>query len=86
MPIDYKKYPSNWMSEIRPRILERAKGNCEFCGAKNYHSHPITGSKVVLTIMHLDHDSWNPNIQDKRLRAACQKCHLSYDRIERIYK
>ena len=36
MPIDYKKYPKNWKSEIRPAILERAKHKCEFCGVKNY--------------------------------------------------
>ena len=30
MPIDYKKYPPNWLSEIRPRILERADYTCEF--------------------------------------------------------
>jgi 5-methylcytosine-specific restriction endonuclease McrA len=36
MPIDYKKYPSNWKSEIRPNILKRAKNCCEKCGLKNY--------------------------------------------------
>lgn len=32
MPIDYKKYPANWLSEIRPRILERDGHCCKFCG------------------------------------------------------
>lgn len=36
MPIDYKKYPSNWKTEIRPRILNRAKNKCECCGLKNH--------------------------------------------------
>jgi hypothetical protein len=36
MPIDYKKYPQNWKSEIRPAILERAENKCEFCGVENY--------------------------------------------------
>ena len=27
VPIDYKKYPPNWKTEIRPRILERANIN-----------------------------------------------------------
>ena len=36
MPIDYKKYPKNWKSEIRPSILKRANNCCEFCGVKNY--------------------------------------------------
>jgi hypothetical protein len=37
MPIDYKKYPSNWKTEIRPSILERANFCCEFCGV-NHHA------------------------------------------------
>ena len=35
MPIDYKNYPSNWFTEIRPRILVRALNACEFCGVIN---------------------------------------------------
>lgn len=33
--------------------------------------------KIVLTVMHLDHDT--SNNEDSNLKAACQKCHLSYD-------
>jgi hypothetical protein len=36
MPIDYKLYPSNWKTEIRPAILSRANNCCEFCNIKNY--------------------------------------------------
>ena len=35
MPIDYKNYPDNWRSEIRPAILKRAKNRCEWCNAPN---------------------------------------------------
>lgn len=35
MPVDYKKYPKNWKTEIRPDILKRAKNKCEICGVKN---------------------------------------------------
>lgn len=35
MPCDYSKYPLNWKSEIRPRILARAGNRCELCGAEN---------------------------------------------------
>ena len=35
MPIDYKKYPTNWKTEIVPRILKRAENKCEVCGLKN---------------------------------------------------
>ena len=36
MPINYKKYPPNWTSEIVPRILRRAKNKCECCGLENH--------------------------------------------------
>lgn len=36
MPIDYSKYPPNWKTEIRPRILERADNMCEICFVKNH--------------------------------------------------
>ena len=32
MPIDYRNYPPNWRSEIRPRILARDGHCCKFCG------------------------------------------------------
>lgn len=48
MPIDYKKYPKNWKSEIRPMILKRAKNKCEICGLPNYEiiSRGVTENKV----------------------------------------
>lgn len=36
MSIDYNNYPTNWKTEIRPRILERADHKCEMCGVGNY--------------------------------------------------
>jgi len=36
MPIDYKDYPKNWKTEIRPAVLERANNCCELCGVKNH--------------------------------------------------
>ena len=36
MPCDYKKYPKNWHTEIRPAILERDGHKCKDCGAKNH--------------------------------------------------
>lgn len=84
MPCDYTKYPPNWKTEIRPRILERADHKCEECAAENYQAHPITGSRVVLTIAHLDHDPDNWEVTDDRLKALCQKCHFSYDRGNKL--
>lgn len=36
MPINYKEYPANWKTEIRPAVIERAKNCCESCGVKNH--------------------------------------------------
>lgn len=36
MPVDYSKYPKTWKTEIRPRILARARHRCERCGAENH--------------------------------------------------
>jgi len=89
MPIDYSKYPPNWKTEIRPRILERAGNKCEFCGDKNYSIIKKNKwinrkkSKVILTIAHLDHDETNWDVSDDRLAALCQRCHLSYDAAEK---
>lgn len=77
MPIDYKKYAKDW--KLRSKFIRffRAKNKCEFCGAENYEPNPLTGSKVILTVAHLDHDINNNSFFN--LKALCQKCHLSYD-------
>jgi len=89
MPIDYRQYPSDWKAR-RERILRRAgqhtdcygnfhEARCEWCHAVNHDIHPRTGSIVVLTIAHLDHDKLNHDVTDDRLAALCQACHLGYD-------
>ena len=50
-PENRGRYPANW-KEIRAAILERADNKCEFCGIENYAVRD--GSRVVLTIAHLD--------------------------------
>lgn len=52
-PENRKRYPANW-KDIRKDILKRADNKCEFCGIENYAIRE-NGSKVVLTIAHLDH-------------------------------
>jgi len=83
MPVDYKKYPKDW-KQIREKIIERAKNRCELCGAENGKPHWKTGSKVVLTIHHI-----NFNVEDNRdcnLIALCQRCHLRLDLCRHIDK
>lgn len=82
-PENRNRYPNNWKSEVRPFILERARDRCEGspdfpdCRAVNHAPHPDTGSRVVLTIAHLDHVP--ENCDPANLRAWCQRCHLNYD-------
>lgn len=126
MPCNYKLYPSNWLKEIRPRIMQRANNTCECenCDFKHLeevwavrykgrttgwfrdfdeaNSLPKTIEskrnkksgkvetipnpkkvKVILTIAHLDHDETNHDVQDDRLMAMCQICHLRYDAKEK---
>ncbi len=47
------------------------------CWAMHGDAHPVTGSRVVLTIAHLDQDPAN-NTPDN-LRALCQRCHNRLD-------
>lgn len=34
-PIDYREYPANWKTEIRPSVLKRSGNCCEWCNAPN---------------------------------------------------
>ena len=77
MPIDYNDYHPKWSLISRLIRFKRAENKCEDCGAVNYEPHPVTGSKVILTVAHLDHDKSNNKFDN--LKALCQKCHLAYD-------
>lgn len=76
-------YPKNW-KEIVKKIKDRAGNRCEGspdypdCRAENGKPHPVTGSKVVLTTAHLNHDE--TDCRDENLRCWCQRCHLNYDK------
>jgi len=86
-PENRHRYPADWKTVVRPAILKRAGHRCEGspdypnCRAEQYRDHPMTGSKVVLTIAHVDQ---NPENNDHaNLRAWCQRCHLNFDRKAR---
>jgi len=86
--MDKSKYPPNWDSISYNIRFGRAEGRCECvgecglhkerCTAVNRLRHPVTGSRVVLTVAHLDQDPSHGN--PDRLKAMCQRCHLVYDR------
>ena len=46
MPINYKNYPANWLSEIRPRIMKRANDKCEICGLS--HKQIVFAIKIYV--------------------------------------
>ena len=76
-------YPKDWPA-ISKAIRARAGDICEWdgCTACNRAPHPITGSKVVLTTAHLDHDP--TNCDPANLLALCQLHHNRYDNPTRV--
>jgi hypothetical protein len=57
------------------------------CRAMNGHLHPVTGSRVVLTVAHLCRcrDAEGKKCGDPtHLLALCQRCHLALDRADHI--
>lgn len=81
-PENRVRYPAHWR-QIADAVRERAGNRCEGspaypdCRAANGEPHPVTGSRVVLTVAHLDHTP--ENCDQTNLRAMCQRCHLTYD-------
>lgn len=92
-PENRGRYPADWAAISNRIRFERAEGRCECtgeCGRPathlavdgrcwNHHGHEawITGSMVVLTCAHLNHDPTDN--RDENLRGWCQGCHLHRD-------
>jgi len=75
-----------WMA-IRSAIGERSGNCCEGsptypeCRVPNGKPHPVTGSIVVLTVAHLNHDPTESDLEV--LKHWCQRCHNTYDAAHR---
>lgn len=93
-PENRDRYPADWRAISWRIRNERAGGRCECngeCGRPYEHldvdercrnrngglAHG-TGSRVVLTVAHLDHTP--ERCDEDNLKAMCQGCHLHYDR------
>lgn len=81
-PENKARYPKDWKVislEVREAAGWRCEGSPAFpdCRAENHKPHPQTGSKVVLTVAHLDHQP--ENCDRANLKAWCQRCHNTYD-------
>lgn len=88
------RYPPDWPQISDYIRFTRAQGRCECdgrCGrpadhldvdnrCRNHHAGAAykTGSRVVLTTAHLEHDP--AKCADQDLMAMCNGCHLNYDR------
>ncbi|MFB9618855.1 hypothetical protein [Brooklawnia cerclae] len=93
-PENLGRYPGDWKAISHRIRVERAELRCECtgeCGRSGDHLDADgrcrnrngqaafgTGSRVVLTVAHLDHAP--EHCDDDNLRAMCQGCHLHYDR------
>lgn len=76
MPMNRADYPIDWESLSR-RVKDEQGWQCLWCSATHGMLHPLTGSKVVLTTAHIDHN--NTNNARENLAALCQRCHLKHD-------
>lgn len=85
-PENRARYPKDWKA-ISLRVRAEAGNRCEGspaypdCRARTGRPHPVTGSKVVLTVAHLDHTP--ENCARENLKAWCQRCHNTYDAATR---
>jgi hypothetical protein len=88
-PENKHRYPADWPGiSLATRVRAGWRCECEGeCGrgthagrCPNLQGEPAygTGSKVVLTVAHLDHEP--EHCAPDNLRAMCQGCHLHYDR------
>lgn len=68
-----RRVAANWRCEGSPAYPD--------CRAAQSLPHPVTGSLVVLTVGHRDHDPRNN--EDANLSVWCQRCHNAYDLANR---
>ena len=66
MSIDYKRYPKNWLSEIRPRIMKRANNKCEFCELE--HKSTVYAIKLPVRVesRYVKRSIWFSNYNDAK--------------------
>lgn len=86
LPENLGLYPSNWV-ELRAERMRRSGERCEqhvdgrSCGAQHGKPHPVTGSRVVLSLAHLNHDP--SDNRECNLMLMCQRCHNRHDQNHR---
>lgn len=77
MPMDRKRYPSNW-EEIAKKKKELVGWKCEVCGKQcRKPGEEFDTHKRTLTVAHLNHTP--EDVRPENLKAMCAPCHLRYD-------
>jgi hypothetical protein len=85
MPIDYRKYPKNWLSKIVPAILMRDNNTCQHCGLKDrelvwsvpYRS--MKGTKHVRVWVWQNYAIIPNTVGSKLVRVILTVAHLDHD-------
>lgn len=75
MPCDWTKYPSNWKTEIRPRILAREKHRCKWCMVANGSDLPKSCCKESI----FDERGKCCSCGKRRPRVVLTIAHLDHD-------
>ena len=81
-PENKGRYPKEWPL-ISLWVRVGACWMCEWCDARQGEPHPVTGSKVVLTVAHVLNEA-PEDVRPQNLAALCQKCHLNHDRRQHL--
>jgi 5-methylcytosine-specific restriction endonuclease McrA len=77
MPMDWSKYPSDWL-DIATSIKDAAGWRCEKCGRQcRFPGETFDTHKRTLTVAHINHVE--SDCQPENLVALCPACHLEYD-------
>ena len=87
-PENRARYPKDWRLISYMIRFVRGGGRCECtghcgvdhggrCEALHGERHPVTGSTVILTTMHLNHKP--EDCAPGNLLGGCQRCHNRYD-------
>ena len=75
------RYPREWpLISLWVRVC--AGWRCEWCAAVQGDPHPVTGSRVVLTVAHVQCDD-PEDVRPANLAALCQRCHNAFDAPKR---
>lgn len=83
MPINYKEYPPNWKTEIRPAVLARANNKCEWCGVENHrliHRHGKGPQDWTYWPEGMESEAWSLDGK-KATKIVLTIAHLDHDKL-----